>query len=147
MKTNLKTRSRFNALRRFLVLYQEATDIYGLIHARFILTPKGLALMREKYLLGKFGICPRVLCERQNVLPIGMSEDIRTSRVKVYCPRCEDVYMPKKKYPDVDGAYFGCSFPHILLMVTPVVITDLRGLDTHFSTEHLHSKDLRIQDL
>jgi casein kinase II subunit beta len=73
--------------------------------------------MREKYLLGKFGICPRVLCERQNVLPIGMSEDIRTSRVKVYCPRCEDVYMPKKKYPDVDGAYFGCSFPHILLMV------------------------------
>jgi casein kinase II subunit beta len=47
---------------KFLELYQEATDIYGLIHARFILTPKGLALMREKYLLGKFGICPRVLC-------------------------------------------------------------------------------------
>jgi casein kinase II subunit beta len=47
---------------KFLELYQEATEIYGLIHARFILTPKGLALMREKYLLGKFGICPRVLC-------------------------------------------------------------------------------------
>ena len=102
---------------RFLELYQEATDLYGLIHARFIETPKGLAIMREKFLQGKFGNCPRVLCERQNVLPIGMSEEIRTSRVKVYCPRCEDVYMPKKKEHDVDGAYFGCSFPHILLMV------------------------------
>jgi len=75
--------------------------------------------MREKYLLGKFGVCPRVLCERQAVLPIGMSEELRTSRVKVYCPRCEDVYIPKKKCTDVDGAYFGCSFPHILLQTYP----------------------------
>jgi len=57
--------------------------VYGLIHSRFITSPKGLALMREKYLLGRFGVCPRVLCERQNVLPVGMSEELRTSRVKV----------------------------------------------------------------
>jgi len=48
-----------------------------------------------------------------------MSEELRTSRVKVYCPRCEDVYIPKKKCTDVDGAYFGCSFPHILLQTYP----------------------------
>lgn len=77
----------------------------------------GLQKMREKYLLSRFGVCPRVLCERQNVLPVGMSEELRTSRVKVFCPRCEDVYIPKKKCPDVDGAYFGCSFPQIMLMV------------------------------
>ena len=40
-------------------------------------------MMREKFLLGKFGVCPRVLCERQAILPIGMSEELRTSRVKV----------------------------------------------------------------
>ena len=39
--------------------------------------------MREKYFMGKFGVCPRVMCERQAVLPIGMSEELRTSRVKV----------------------------------------------------------------
>ncbi|MCB0368985.1 MAG: hypothetical protein KDD45_05900 [Bdellovibrionales bacterium] len=31
---------------RYLSIYQEATDIYGLIHARYIVTPKGLAIMR-----------------------------------------------------------------------------------------------------
>ena len=25
--------------------------------------------------------------------------------------------MPKKKCHDIDGAFFGCSFPNILLMV------------------------------
>lgn len=76
--------------------------------------------MREKYLSGKFGTCPRVLCERQNNLPVGMSEELRTSRVKVFCPRCEEIYIPKKKCPDVDGAYFGCSFPSIFLMVSHI---------------------------
>lgn len=102
---------------RFLEIYQEATDLYGLIHARFIMTNRGLMLMKEKYLQGRFGSCPRVLCERQNALPVGMSEDLRTSRVKVFCPRCEEIYIPKKKCPDIDGAYFGCSFPYIFLMV------------------------------
>merc|ERR1719473_1565884 len=95
----------------FMDTYQEASDLYGLIHARFIISPRGLAIMREKFLLGVFGVCPRVLCERQCVLPVGMSEELRTSRVKVFCPRCQEVYIPKKKCPDVDGAYFGCSFP------------------------------------
>ena len=99
----------------FIETYQEATDLYGLIHARFIMSPRGLGIMREKFLSGRFGSCPRVLCERQNVLPIGMSEELRSSRVKVYCPKCEEVYYPKQKFQDVDGAYFGTSFPHILL--------------------------------
>ena len=92
-------------------------DLYGLIHARFILSPRGLAMMKEKYMLGSFGYCPRVLCERQNILPIGVSEELSTSRVKVYCPRCQDVYIPRQKQLDIDGAYFGTSFPHVLLKV------------------------------
>ena len=104
---------------RFLDIYQEAMDLYGLIHSRFIVSPKGLSLMAEKFKSGTFGVCPRVLCPNQYVLPIGMSEVLRHSRVKVYCPRCEDVYTPKKKCSDVDGAYFGISFPQILLQNHP----------------------------
>lgn len=60
----------------FLDLYQSAMDLYGLIHARFILTPKGLQMMRDKFSKNVFGACPRILCDRQSVLPIGMSEDL-----------------------------------------------------------------------
>ena len=91
--------------------------MYGLIHSRYIQTPQGLAAMREKYLAGKFGHCPRVMCQKQNVLPVGISEDLKIGRVKVYCPRCKDLYSSKKKFADVDGAYFGTSFPQLLLMV------------------------------
>jgi casein kinase II subunit beta len=74
-------------------------------------------MMRAKYLNGVFGACPRVLCDRQLVLPVGMSEDLSISRVKVYCPKCEEVYVPRIKFVDIDGAYFGCSFPHIFFQV------------------------------
>lgn len=62
------------------------------------------------------------MCEKQNVLPIGISEDLKIARVKVYCPRCKDIYSPKKKSADADGAFFGTSFPFLLLMT----YTDLK---------------------
>ena len=103
----------------FMNTYQEAIDLYGLVHARFILTPKGLQMMREKFVKGVFGNCPRVLCNGQYVLPIGVCDQIRKSRVKLYCPLCQEVYAPKSKCRDVDGGYFGTSFPHVLLQNFP----------------------------
>ena len=32
-------------------------DLYGLIHARFILSAKGLQMMKEKFLKNVFGVC------------------------------------------------------------------------------------------
>ena len=94
-------------------------DLYGLVHARFILSPQGLAMMREKYTLGAFGNCQRILCDRQTVLPIGLSEELSTSRVKTYCPKCQEVYVPRQKHLDIDGAYFGTSFCNALLKSYP----------------------------
>ena len=101
---------------------QGIKEAYGLIHRRFITTPKGLALVREKYLNGDYGQCPRVLCHKQVLLPVGLSNDTKYSRVKVYCPMCEEVYKPKrqrKRPVEIDGAYFGTSFPQIFLMTYP----------------------------
>ena len=67
---------------------QGIKEVYGLIHKRFITTSKGLALMREKYLNGVFGRCPRVVCDKQVLIPVGLSEDTKYSKVQVYCPIC-----------------------------------------------------------
>ena len=97
-------------------------DLYGLIHERYILSSKGLHKMRNKFLNGTFGGCPRVLCERQLVVPIAMSEDLSISRVKIFCPRCEEVYVPRIRFVDIDGAYFGCSFPNIFFQTFPELL-------------------------
>lgn len=98
---------------QFAKLYESAMDLYGLIHARYIVSPIGLKIMYEKYCMGAFGTCPRLKCKKQKVLPIGggsvqkvpsdnpeavdigISEELNQSRVKIYCPKCQDVYQAK----------------------------------------------------
>jgi casein kinase II subunit beta len=94
-----------------------AEMLYGLIHARYILTARGLAAMLEKWKGIEFGRCPRVLCGGQQCLPVGQSDVPRQSTVKVFCPKCEDIFFPRSKYQgNIDGAYFGTTFPHLFLM-------------------------------
>lgn len=116
-----------------------ARFLYGLIHARFIVTSRGLAKMvsifiscmtvltlssqLEKYRRADFGRCPRVYCYQQALLPVGLSDTPYIKAVKLYCPRCEDIYSPKSnRHGSIDGAYFGTTFPHMLFMVYPGMI-------------------------
>ncbi|XP_063941180.1 casein kinase II subunit beta-2 [Daucus carota subsp. sativus] len=94
-----------------------AEMLYGLIHVRYLLTSRGMAAMLEKYKTYDFGRCPRVYCCGQPCLPVGQSDIPRSSTVKIYCPRCEDIYYPRSKYQgNIDGAYFGTTFPHLFFM-------------------------------
>ncbi len=62
--------------------------LYGLIHARYILTPRGMNAMVDKFENMQFGRCPRVLCQGQAVLPVGQSDLPRTHTCKIFCPKC-----------------------------------------------------------
>jgi len=103
---------------------KEWMDLYGRIHARFILTTRGQTLMNQKYRNSEFGFCPRVYCEGHAVLPVGLSDSIGKHRVMTFCPKCQEVYEPPlslaAKY--VDGAYFGTTFPHFFLMAYPDLV-------------------------
>ncbi|SPQ93553.1 unnamed protein product (mitochondrion) [Plasmodiophora brassicae] len=83
------------------MIESEAENLYGLIHARYILTSRGLAAMLEKYKAYQFGRCPR-------------------APVKLYCAKCNDIYSPRShRAENVDGAYFGTSFAHLFYLVYP----------------------------
>lgn len=91
--------------------------LYGLLHGRFILTEEGCLKMEEKYKIGLFGTCPRYNCKRQNLLPIGLTNVPETDTVKLYCPRCHDIYESGSNY---DAAYFGPDFPIMFMKMNNI---------------------------
>ncbi len=94
--------------------------LYGLIHARFILTAPGISRMADKMDDACFGTCPRFLCGDTAVLPLGLSAELHQHNLLLFCPRCEEAYAPPpRRSPsaaDLDGAFFGPTFPHLLLL-------------------------------
>ena len=104
-------------------LEKSAAHLYGMIHARFILSPRGLNKMSEKYRRFEYGRCPRVLCHGHGLLPVGLVDQPGVKGAKLYCARCEDVYSPKSsRHIVLDGAYFGTSFPHMFYQVFPQMV-------------------------
>ena len=125
------------------IVESAAEMLYGLIHARYvvyhtittpcsigllfltlffspcsyILTNRGMHAMYEKYRTAAFGRCPRVFCQGQPVLPVGLSDLPRNYTVNVFCPRCHGLFFPKStRQANIDGAYFGTTFPHLYLL-------------------------------
>lgn len=81
-----------------------AVMLYGLIHQRYLLTRNGLRLMAERYAAEQFGYCPRVYCGRSPVIPCGRYDEAGREGVRLYCPRCMDLYNPPSSiYQNVDG--------------------------------------------
>jgi len=74
---------------------RNAQVLYGLIHARYILSKQGLADAYVRYSESEYGTCPRALCEAAPLLPFGPSEKVNVNSVKMYCTQCKDIYQAK----------------------------------------------------
>lgn len=100
-------------------LQKTAEDLYSLIHARYLLTFNGVKDMQMLYEKEVFGNCPRVACNNQALLPIGLSPD-PGENVKTFCPCCQDIYDTEVV---LDGAFFGPSFAHFFVQALRDEIT------------------------
>ncbi|KAI9506154.1 putative casein kinase II subunit beta-2, partial [Coemansia spiralis] len=106
-----------------------AEILYGLIHARYIITRNGLHQMANKYEIGEFGECPRYGCDGTFVIPCGRTDVPERDSVKLFCPSCLDIYSPpSSRHQKIDGAYFGTSFPHMFFQAFPSLIPTGSGL-------------------
>jgi hypothetical protein len=176
-------------------LFEDAKNFYALVHARFIVTVRGLTLMvsprlgerprglrrprgargarrprwrdgalahaigpvhsplaptpqlvpvpassfdpqLDKYETKDFGQCPRKFCNGTAVLPMGLSDDLGEGCVQLFCPRCEEIYdVPKGAFHEdvakLDGAFFGPTFPHMVLLTKPQLAPSKESSDTY----------------
>merc|ERR1712216_106682 len=99
--------------------YQTLLDLYGLIHARYILTTQGMNKVRRKFQNGAYGTDPAHPTEQ--ILPIGMSDTLGSGSPLGYnIERGEVVPMPS--WGDrLDGAYFGTTATNLILMLNPAM--------------------------
>jgi casein kinase II subunit beta len=95
---------------------RSAGRLYGLLHARFLLTQIALSQMYEKYSREEFPRCPRACCDGAVCLPYGPSEEIGVSVLRMFCPRCKEVYIADDRISEsIDGAFFGPSWVHLFV--------------------------------
>ncbi|KAF9977087.1 casein kinase 2 regulatory subunit [Actinomortierella ambigua] len=110
------------------IVEASAEQLYGLIHQRYIVTRQGLQQMAEKYQAGHFGTCPRTYCQSTNVVPCGRYDLAGVETVKLFCPNCQDLYSPpSSRYLNLDGAYFGTTFAHMLFHVYPELVPNIQN--------------------
>lgn len=109
-------------------LLSRSTELlYGLIHARYIVSKPGLTAMASKFERNEFGACPRYYCDGMHLIPVGSTDIPGQETVRLYCPCCNDIYIPSSsRYLNIDGAFFGTTFPGLLVKMFPEIENQCR---------------------
>ena len=106
-----------------IIVEKQAEMLYGLLHARYLMTKEGAAKMMEKWKTGAFPSCPRYLCHQTSCIPYGVSAEMNEHPVKMFCPCCSDVYNVKDiEMSKIDGAFFGPSWIHTFMKANPEIV-------------------------
>jgi hypothetical protein len=67
---------------------------------------------------------------------MGLSDDLGEGCVQLFCPRCEEIYdVPKGAFHEdaakLDGAFFGPTFPHMVLLTKPQLAPSKESTETY----------------
>ncbi|KAK6454678.1 casein kinase II, regulatory subunit [Scheffersomyces xylosifermentans] len=109
------------------LLAHSAELLYGLIHARYIISKPGLTAMASKFERNEFGSCPRYFCDGMHLIPVGSTDIPGQETVRLYCPCCNDIYIPSSsRYLNIDGAFFGTTFSGLLVKMFPEIENQCR---------------------
>ncbi|KAL6452625.1 CKB1 Casein kinase II subunit beta [Candida maltosa Xu316] len=116
------------------LLSHSAELLYGLIHARYIVSKQGLTAMASKFERNDFGSCPRFFCDGMHLIPVGSTDVPGQETVRLFCPCCNDIYIPSSsRYLNIDGAFFGTTFPGLLVKMFPEIENQCRIRINKFS--------------
>jgi len=84
---------------------------------------------------------------------MGLSDTPGKNSVKLFCPKCEELYNPRStRSENIDGAFFGTTFPHLFFLEFPELkpttpetryIPRVFGFKVHESAQ---SKSLEIKN-
>ncbi|KAL8270694.1 hypothetical protein Esti_005350 [Eimeria stiedai] len=106
----------------FAYIEKSAALLFGLIHARFILTTKGLGLLQQKVASQFYAkSCPNALCDFPYLLPCALTDTPSLHTVKLFCARCNELYHPPRSsyLNNIDGAFFGTSVASLFFLTYP----------------------------
>lgn len=124
---NSSSKGKINDLPNKSLLAHSADLLYGLIHARYIISKPGLTAMASKFERNDFGSCPRYHCDGMHLIPCGATDVPGHETLRLYCPCCNDIYLPlSSRYLNIDGSFFGTTFPGLLIKMFPEIENQCR---------------------
>jgi casein kinase II subunit beta len=99
-----------------------AKKLYGLLHAVYLMDPKGAKKMLDRHQAGTLPKCTRTLCRGFCCFPCALRTDEPDAPVRMFCPNCTDFY----RYSDLSdpvfpGSYFGDEWIHKLIHDHPEI--------------------------
>jgi hypothetical protein len=109
-------------------IQKAAEALYLMIHARFVISPRGLEAIRQVMTMDNtvFGKCPRSTCRGTGLLPYGYYNDYTSANTATststsksslchrYCPSCGEVWTSWDS--KTDGCAWGPSWCHLFLL-------------------------------
>ena len=116
-KNELQTMTDFGDESERKEINKRLKDLYGQIHARYLLTNEGCIKAYKCWREAKWGKCTQKDCGSFHLLPYGKTYQLNQCVCIYYCGFCGRFYG--KQSNSIDGAYFGNWFINYFFLEYP----------------------------